>query len=309
MKILNLLLVLALLSSHAFAQLSSKQRGLRQLVQQHLPHWSKTLVGAVVTSSLLLSSPVVAQDLQPAGHHTQATRAEHQSVFNLMLVFNETERPSHFVYVGQDWQRRALLLGLRLNVTIVPFAEAGLMLGVAEAWFFDHEGLVQRDAEVEEVQAFLRPDIELARLYDLTLLTVKGLATQDYRAVRVGAFPPPATPLDIVVYRTDLAGAEGAAEWVKVFSNAPLAREECMATSFAPELWSAIGNCTTGRLGVSVTAPIFTASDGELVAFGLTDTEMVVIPPEVQAYVEEALAVEAEQKLPTAWGAIKRGEY
>ena len=306
MKILNLLLALALLSSHAFAQLPSKQRSLRQLVQQHLPHWSKTLVGAVVTSSLLLSSPVVAQDLRPVGHYTQATRAEHQSVFNLVLSFAGRFRDSRIVYVGEDRQARALFLGLRLNVIVLPIAEAELMLGIADAWLFDHEGLVQRDAEVEEVQAFFRPDLELARLYDMTLLTVKGLATRDYQAVQLDAFPE-LEKLTSVTYRIDLVPRADEPDWLEIFAAAPLAREECVASSVTPELWLAESNCGIGN-SVSTTSPIFTAV-GKLAGFNLIEGEIVVIPPEVQAYVEEALAVEAEQKLPIAWGAIKRGEY
>ncbi len=346
--LLVLTLLLSAANSSAATPPPSKQGVLRQLVQQHLPfsslteafgrfllrttpgrfllrttpgrfllrttpgrflapHWREALSSTLAAGILLFSSPAVAQDLRPIGRYTQATRAEHLSVFNLVLDFAETKRASNFVYIGKDRQDRALFLGLRVNVTILPVMEAELMIGVADAWLFDHEGLVQRDAEIEEVQAFLRPDANLARLHDITLLAVEGLDTRDYSAVRVAAFPPLETPLEIVVYRTDLIGERQ--DWVEVFSDAPLAREECMAISFDPERWSAGGNCATGTLAVSITAPVFIAKEGELVAFAISDAEMVVIPPLVQAYLEEALGVEAKQKLPLAWGAIKRGAY
>ncbi len=301
MKILSLLLALTL---------SAQSQGqTQQLARQHLPPWSKKLISVAIASGLLLSSPVMAQELPLNAQFTTTTRAEHLSVLNLMFISNGRQRSGYFAYVGQDPQNRALLLGLRLSVTIIPFVEAELVINAdgAETLIFNHEGLALRTAAVEEKQAFLRPDVELARLYDMTLLALDGLTTQDYHAVQVGAFPPTTTPLDIVVYRTDLLLDPGKdVDWVAVYSNAPLAQEKCVATSFTPELWSANGNCTTGRFAVSTTAPIFTADDGELVAFAFSATEMIVIPPEVQTYVQEALAINSTQKLSTTWGAIKK---
>lgn len=314
MKIFNLLLVLALLLSttHSMAQLPSQQRGWRKLasfteaVGGFLAprRWRDTLVGMTVASSLLLSLPVVAQELRPVGHYTQASRAEHLSVFNLLLNFAQTWRDNHIVYVGQRGDH-SLFLGLRLGITVIPIAEAELMLGAADAWLFDHEGLVSHSVAVEEIQAFLRPDANLVRLYDITLLAIEGLDMHDYRAVQLDAFPSPERPLEIVSYRVDLV--EEKEEWVEVLSKAPLAREGCTAFGITPEMWSAHGNCGIDGI-VSATAPIFNAA-GKLVGFIIHKGDMVVIPPQVKAYLEEALAVAPGQKLSITWGAIKQGGY
>lgn len=322
MKTLNLLLVLTLLLSSApsMAQLPSQPRGLRSLASSLkeafgrllAPHWRGTLVSAVAASSLLLSSSAAAQEkapvpLRPIGHYTQATRAEHQSAFNIALNLADTWRDSHIVYVGRDNEKRALFLSMRINVTVPPVAEAETMLDVSEAWLFNHEGLVQRNAKVEEAQVFLRPDAEFNRMHDLTLLAVEGLDTQDYHAVQVDASLPLETPLDIIAYRFDLALIRGVEGWVDLYSKAPLARDECRAFSVTPELWSAQSNCFDGVMEFT-TAPIFTKA-GELVGFYFMQGEVVVIPPAVQLYLEEALAIPPEQKLPVTWGELKEEAY
>lgn len=194
MKLLSLILLCALLmsSSQSVAQLPSQQRSLRQFVEQ-VPSmvrrlvpssWRNTLVGMAVAGSLLLASihpsPAVAQGLRPIGHHIEATRPEHLSVVTLMLNFNQTWRDSHLVYVGHGVDKRALFLGMRVNITTLPLAEAELMLDTAKAWLFDHEGLVEASAVVKEVEAFLRPDGQFVRLHDITLLAIEGIARYDY---------------------------------------------------------------------------------------------------------------------------------
>ena len=306
MKTLHLLLMLTLLlsSTHSMAQLPSPQKGWRSLAS----HWRNTLVSAVAAGGLLLSSPGAAQEkafvrLRPVGQYTQASRAEHQSVLNVALNLKDTWRNSHIVYVGRDSEKRDLFLAMRINVTIDPILDADPMLDVSEAWLFDHEGLVLRNAEVEEAQVFLRPDRDINRRHDLTVLAVEGLDSQDYHAVQVDPELPLETPLDIIAYRFELALMMGVEGWVDLYSKAPLARDECSAFSVAPEFWSAQSNCFDGVMEFT-TAPIFNKA-GKLVAFYLLDGEIVVIPPSVQLYLEQALGIPPEQKLPVTWGELK----
>ena len=92
--------------------------------------------------------------------------------------------------VGEDKRQRALLLGLRTNMTILPLKNAEPLIDKSEAWVFDHQGLVLQQAEVEEVQAILRPDNSLVRLYDLTLVAVKGLDSRDYQVAPLATSMP-----------------------------------------------------------------------------------------------------------------------
>ena len=310
MKTLHLLLVFILLLSSApsMAQLPSQQKGLRSLVS----HWRNTLVSAVAAGSFLLTSPVVAQEkafvpLRPIGHYTQASRAEHQSVFNVALNLDDTWRDSHIVYVGRDSEKRDLFLAVRTNITIAPVANAETMLDASEAWLFDHEGLVLPNAEVEEAQVFMRPDVDFIRLHDLTVLAIEGLDSRDYHAVQVDTALPLETPLDIIAYRFELALMMGVEGWIDLYSKAPLARAECHAFSVAPEFWSAQSNCFGGVMEFT-TAPIFNKA-GKLVGFYLLDGEIVIIPNSVQLYLEQALGIPPEQKLPVTWGELKKEAY
>ena len=179
------------------------------------------------------------------------------------------------------------------------------MLDTAEAWLFDHEGLVKSAAVVKEVEAFLRPDGRFVRLHDITLLAIEGIDRYDYRAVRLDPSPSPETPLEAVSYRVDLvARGEDEDNWLDMIRKAPLARQGCTIFSVNPEMWSAQSNCGAGGL-VLPTALIFNAA-GEIVGFNLEGGEVVLIPHQVHTYLEQALAVDPKQKLSDTWGAIKK---
>lgn len=306
-----LVLMLSLSAADGYAATSplAKQRSLRQLMQKQLLRGQATLSSMLVASSLLLTSPAAAQDvaLPPLDQQQEANHAEHSSVLNLVLTFAGAVRDSHIVYVGEDHQDRALFLSLRLTLTVLPIAEAELLLSDADAQLFDRTGVVLRDAKVEEVRHFLRPDAKLVRLNDITLLAVEGLDTRAYQAVQIDTFPAAGTLLTSVAYRTDLVPEREKLAWLEILAAAPLTQGPCQALSVTPAQWSAHSNCAFNGIQPT-TAPIFTAG-GKLVGFYLILGDLVVIPPQVQAYLERALVVEAEQKLPLTWGAIKRGDY
>lgn len=308
-NLLVLMLSLSVANSYAATSPLSKQRSLRQLVQKQLLRGKATLSSVLVASSLLLTSPAVAQGavLPPPENQQEANHAEHSSVLNLVLTFAGRVRDSHIVYVGQGHRDRALFLGLRLALTAVPLAEADLLLSDADARLFDRAGPVLRDAKVEEIQHFLRPDAELIRLYDISMLAVEGLDSHAYQAVQIDTFPAPETLLTVVAYRTDLVPEREKLDWWEILAATPLLQGQCQALSVTPALWSAHSNCDFNRMGTT-TAPIFTAG-GKLVGFYLAEGNIVVIPPQVQTYLEGALVVEAEQKLPLTWGALKKGGY
>lgn len=309
-RLLVLILWLSAAHSHAAPPSPAKQGSLHQLLQRQLPRGRATLSSILAAGSLLLTSPAAAQNAEilPPLEQQQDNHIEHYAVLNLVLTFAGTVRDSHIVYIGEDRQARALFLSLRFNLLALPVAEAELLLGTAAAQLFDHTGLVLHDAEVEEVQNFLRPDAELARLHDIALLVVEGVDTRAYQAVQIDTFPAPGTSLTTVAYRTDLVPERKARRWLEVIAAAPLAREKCRAFNFMPELWLAHSNCGLHDRGSTTSAPIFTAED-KLVGFHLIEGDIVVVPPQVHAYLEEALVVAAEQKLPLTWGAIKKGGY
>ena len=308
-NLLVLMLSLSAVDSYAATSPRSKRGTLHQLLQKQLLRGQATLSSMLAASSLLLTSPAAAQDaaLPPPDHQQEANHAEHSSVFNLVLTFAGAVRDSHIVYVGEDHQDRALFLSLRLTLTALPIAEAELLLDAADAQLFDRAGAVLRDAEIEEVQHFLRPDAKLVRLNDIALLAVEGLDTRAYQAVQLDTFPTPGTLLTLVAYRTDLVPAREELAWLEVLAAAPLTQEQCRALIVNHARWSARSNCGPNDV-MPTTAPIFTAG-GKLVGFYLIRGDIVVIPPQVQAYLEEAFVVEAEHKLPLTWGAIKRGDY
>ena len=309
MKIL-LVFVLSLSALHSSAASLSTmhpQRNLwRNFVSEKLPqHWQRVLVGMTTIGMLLLASPTAAQDheeiepLAKVGRCEKVEKREHLNVFHLVLDFEGTLRENVLVYVGRDKRQRALLLGLRINIIILPVKNAAGLLDDAEAWLFDHTGLVLQQAEVEEVQAILRPDNSLARLYDLTLLAVKNLDSKAYQAAPLATTLPLQEPLSTVAYHRPVRD-----DWVQEFSEAILLQRQCVANSFTPARWEAWGNCDNA--GEAVGAPIFTAA-GELIGFNLLEGNIVVIPLQARQYLQASLDVSSEQKLATTWANIKEG--
>ncbi len=305
--VLVLTLLLGAMYSSAATLSPSKPGRLRLLMQERLPRWQATLGSTLAAGILLFSSPVAAQDggAQPQGQWREANHAEHSAVLNLVLTFKGTRRSIHIVHVGEDRQARALFLGLRFGFMAIPTAEAESILGIADAWLFDRSGLARRDAEVWEVESFFRPDAEQVRLHDITLVAIEGLNTSDYHVAPLDDFPKLGESLTSVDYRTQLVPERERLNWIELHAAAPLTQEDCIAFSFAPDLWSAHGNC--GRR--EATTPIFNAA-GKLVGFNLAAGEIVVIPPQVRTYLlEERFGVSAKRKLPLTWGAIKGGAY
>ena len=163
-----------------------------------------------------------------------------------------------------------------------------------QVWFL-------QQAEVEEVQAILRPDNNLVRLYDLTLLAVKDLDSKAYQAAPLATTMPLQKPLYTVAFHRSVRD-----DWVQEFSEAKLWQRQCAANSFTPAQWSAFGNCDIN--GEAISAPIFTAA-GELLGFNLHYGDIIVVPPQAHQYLQESLDVISEQKLATTWANIKEGEH
>ena len=300
MKIL-LVLMLSMYPLHGSATnllpAHSKRNVWRNVVQEKLPqHLQRILVGATTIATLLLASPSVAQEV---GKWQEVDQPKHLNVFHIVLDFNGIPRKNVLVYVGEDKHQRALLLGLRLGMIILPIKNAEPLLDKSDAWLFDHEGLVLQQAKVEEVQAILRPDNLLARLYDLTLVAVRGLDNKAYQAAPLATSLPLQEPLYTVAYHHLQQG-----DWMQEFSEAKLYQRRCVANFFTPARWAALGNCNIGDKSKAARAPIYTAA-GELIAFNLLNSEIVVIPPQALQYLQEALEVRAEQKLATTWANIK----
>ena len=311
MKVFAFLLVLFLTLPLQHSQAASKLVSLSS-------HWRKTLVSVVTTATLLFSPPVSAQQPDPEQvlhnpaqlakdmGYQEVAEGEYTEIFYMVLDHADIRRDSHVIYLGQDKQRRALFLALRINTTVLPIKNSDSLIGIADVWLFNANGHILSQVKAEELHVFIRPDNEVMRLHDITLLAMRGLKMEEYTGAQLASHFPVDTPLMAVSYHLNLLEEDG--WWVDDFINALLQKKNCRANIYQPQKWTAFGDCDTEEFAAAITAPILTSVEGKsgkLVGFGLIESEIVALPPQVKAYLDSQLAIEPMGKLSLTWGKLK----
>lgn len=287
----------------------------------------RTLLAAATVGSLLALPLNVNSAPQPVVHHDDNAwerldhghHADHHSaIFYLVLRNGENIRHIPLVYLGTDPEGSALLMGLRLGITSLPHQKGISILGASDIWLLDNHGVVvwQNDTmELEEVQKFISPDQTAVRLYDLTLLMPHGFEPSHYHAAEIAATLPHAgDPLHTIAWH----GEQPTLDWLADLDRGIVARIQLMQRNCAAGMpgdgaWAATNTCSAGVIDPAMSSPTFNM-DGQLVGFNLSRGDGVAIAASVADGVHELLSsaphsVDAGQKLPTKWGAIKQGSH
>ena len=142
------------------------------------------------------------------------------------------------------------------------------------------------------------------KAYDQTLLTIKDFDYEDYEPISLADYPEPDTELQMLSYRVNAAN-------LLLHFDYPLEQRQCHAIGFNVEETKVMNTCHIPFTYAVYGSPIFDKKEGRMVAFyyGTTkDGDAFGTPmlPELQEYMRKALAVEAQGKLATTWGALKQ---
>lgn len=289
-----------------------------------LQHGIKQELVAAVTSLLLVGGTAVASDLPadymlPAGEDERALTDEeieldwqrvrnnppshYLSVFYLLLDgFNFGKRVMHIEFIGYSEDDEPLFVGARNHLLSgkKQNGEPQFVLRWVQASLVGHHGLIAQNIEVKEITHFRHPAHES---YDQTLLVIKGVDLSAYEPLRLAPHPEPDTPLTMVSYRVRQNNL------LEIFTY-PLEHRACQTDFFAADDSMLVHDCHIPISPSVHAAPIFNAHTHALVAlyFGVrTDGKpyAAVLLPELLDYMKQRLAVEAQDKMTTTWGAVK----
>ena len=287
MSINKVVIVLLLLTSTAVAG-----KGLATL--------KSSLVTVALTASLATAS--VADDVLWQRVNSKSP-AVHRATFLLDIGLASHHREMPIVMVGEDSQGRHLFIATRVYLLDLPLANGRLILDEANSIdLYAYDGLVDSDFVIDEIKSFVRPDNQLGRSYDFSVLAIEGLkALDNYPSARTAEFPALMTPLELVVYEP---GGNG---W-RAYHRRCLARRHV-------GLWLAASDCVVPLMDnefVDIGTPV--SSTDKVVGLQVepNDAEfpvMVTIPKDLQIFLDIELSVNPSEQLSTMWGKIKTGRH
>ena len=312
-RFLSLLLVIALGTELVLAQprLPAWRQALRaerlptrlmQGLAKFTQGGKKTLVATLAATTLLLSAPVpsLAQNWQKVNVRSE----EHlKSNFYFLLDAGDLWRVMHASYLGPNENGDPQFVSLRA-FTVVRDGKGVEhdILDEVEASLVGYDGLIKQGVAIKVEKVFLHPE---RRFLDIIILTLAEVDMSEYQPIKVGLWPMKMLKeLEMLSYRVDLADNELG------FFTYPAMHRSCVAGNFFVKQGLAMHSCAVPHNPASLSSPIFESESGTLVGLQIGYDEdglpyAVAAPPALVSISKTTLAVSAEQKTATLWGAIK----
>lgn len=224
--------------------------------------------------------------------------AHQRAVFYLLIDMFEHWRVVHVNYVGDDRDGEPLFVGLRTYTRVgddpaFRFAMTALV---------GHEGLVQENIDVEEVEFF--PSKASIPYFDITLLKINGLDMSDYKPIRMTRHVKLFADVEMLSYRVDLA------DNLLEYFDYPLWFRNCRSGNMVPVDGHKLmlNNCSIPYTPAVTGSPIF-GDEAELLGMYVgwldQDHHLAVTIPKALLDLS-AYAIDKREKLPVMWGELKR---
>lgn len=235
---------------------------------------------------------------------TSKSPVAHRTAFLLEIELATHQREMPLVMVGRDSLGQHLFVGARIHILNLPIANQRVILDEAlSVSLYAHDGLVDGDFIVKEIATFDRPGDSLARIYDLSVLTIETAtvnALNDYPIAKPADFPALMTPLDIVVYHP------GGRSWRAYHRRCRIRRHI--------DNWLATNDCVVPFFEnrfVDMGATLFINSTDKFAGVQLEPDNvelpvMIPVPKDLQVFLDAELSINSGERLPTTWGEIKR---
>ena len=209
-------------------------------------------VAAVLTTGMLTVAPLSAEDDPAWTKVRNRSQPHHASTFYLLVNAGDNGwRVMHTELVDLNNDGEPLLLGMRIYIIggegigrVNKQGEGLPLIGLAEIemTLISNRGVVERNAEVEEVAHFKHP---AGKSYDQTLLTVKDVDFSKYTPITIAPYPSAGTELEMLSYRVDR-------ENKLRFMTYPLRRRDCQALAFDAEASVGDNTCVTAEDAFSI---------------------------------------------------------
>ena len=227
-----------------------------------------------------------------------------QSVFYLIIDgFDIGWRVMHIEYIGDSKKGEPLFVGPRAYLLsgVDRNGEPKFVLHWAQPSLVGHDGLIKQNVEIEEITHFSHP---YHMSYDQTLITIKDVDLSEYEPISIATQPEPGTELTMLSY---IVRDEG----VLKFFNYPLEQRNCHAVDFDAEDMMVVHSCHIPHTPAVIASPIFAEDTLVALYYGVTKNEDAygsALLPELLDYMAKTLAVDAQDKMTTTWGEVKRSE-
>lgn len=223
--------------------------------------------------------------------------AHQQAVFYFLIDMFEHWRVVHANYVGDDRDGKPLFVSLRVYTRfgdddVFRFAVSSLV---------DHEGLVQENIDVEEIEFF--PSKATVPYFDITLLKIHDVDMSAYKPIKMTHQVKLFADLEMLSYRIDLA------DNLLEYFNYPLRYRNCRSGDMAnvDNHLLLTNTCSIPYTPAVTGSPIFSDKHELLGLYvGWLDDERhlaVAIPKELLDL--QAFAINKKDKLPVLWGELK----
>ena len=224
--------------------------------------------------------------------------AHRRAVFYLLIDMFEHWRVVHVNYVGDDHDGEPLFVGLRTYTRVgddpaFRFAMTALV---------GHEGLVQENIDVEEVEFF--PSKASIPYFDITLLKINGLNMSDYKPIRMTRHVKLFADVEMLSYRVDLA------DNLLEYFDYPLRFRNCKSRNIVTvdNQKMILNNCSIPYTPAVTGSPVF-SDKNELIGLyvGWTDpgNHLAVTMPKALLDLS-SYAISKRDKLPIMWGELKK---
>ena len=278
-------------------------------------HWKTLVASATIAAMISGTNTVPAQEVNNPWQRLNVARAkQHQrSSFYIVFDFAVGWRAMHVQYLGRDGDRGLLFVGSRIY--IVDDGNELIINDAIETSLVGLNGLVEQGIGVEEHETLSNPS---GRLYDLTVLKVKGVTLNGIEPVSIARdIPQPGDELEMLSYRADVAGN------LIGFFGYPAMHRSCIAGLSFPNRWLDLNTCTVPLVPSSTGSPIFIKESGELYSFFVSimggdiraknaDGQLVrmgratIAPQSLNKFIGDKLPVDyQDDKMTTVWGKIK----